>query len=175
MSALVAPILADTMKRLLLTVAGMAMGFVLPAIAQQTYTLDPQTTRKLRAISKAYDEAVSNNDAAAVGGLFTEDAVFVSDRGPIHGRQAIQQWYIGVFQVWHPKNHIGTPDGSTPYTAGTTDSEAWESGAWSESGRDKTGRHIQIKGYWSTIYVREGDNWKIAMLTYNVTPTHQDY
>jgi len=90
MSALVAPILADTLKRLLLTVAGMAMGFVLPAIAQQTNTSDPQTTQKLRAISKAYDEAVSNNDAAAVGALFTEDAVFVSDRGPIHGRQAIQ-------------------------------------------------------------------------------------
>jgi hypothetical protein len=80
------------MKRLLLTVAGMAMGFVLPAIAQQTNTLDPQTTQKLRAISKAYDEAVSNNDAAAVGALFTEDAVFVSDRGSIHGRQAIQRY-----------------------------------------------------------------------------------
>jgi ketosteroid isomerase-like protein len=153
MSALVAPILADTMKRLLLTVAGMAIGFVLPAIAQQTNTLDLQATQKLRAISKAYDDAVSNNDAAAVASLFTEDAVFVSEQGPIHGRQAIQQWYTGVFQVWHPKNHIGTPDGDTP--RGANDSEAWETGAWSETGQDKAGRRVQIKGYWSTIYVRE--------------------
>jgi uncharacterized protein (TIGR02246 family) len=161
------------MKRLLLTVAGMVAGLVLPAMAQQTNTVDPQTTHKLHTTSKAYDEAVSNNDLAAIAALFTEDAVFVSDGGPIHGRAAIEQWYTGVFQVWHPQNHIGTPDGNTPRV--TNDSEAWETGAWSETGRDKAGRRIQIRGYWSTIYVREGDNWKIAMLIYNVTPTHRDY
>jgi ketosteroid isomerase-like protein len=161
------------MKRLLLTVAGIVAGFALPAMAQQTNTVDPQTTQKLHVISKAYDEAVSNNDAAAIAALFTEDAVFVSDRGPIHGRAAIEQWYTGVFQVWHPQNHIGTPDGNS--SRGTNDSEEWETGAWSETGRDKAGRRVQIKGYSSTIYVREGDGWKIAMLMYNVTPTHRDY
>jgi uncharacterized protein (TIGR02246 family) len=147
------------MKRLRLIVAGLAIGFVLPAIAEQTNTTDPQTTQKLRSVSKAYDEAVSNNDAAAAAALFTDDAVFVSDRGPLDGRQAIEQWYTGVFQVWHPKNHIGTPDGNGPRS--TTDSEAWETGAWSETGQDKAGHHMQVRGYWSTIYVREGDNWKL--------------
>jgi hypothetical protein len=27
------------------------------------------------------------------------------------------------------------------------------------------------KGYWSTIYIRAGDDWKIRMLIYNLTPT----
>jgi hypothetical protein len=27
-----------------------------------------------------------------------------------------------------------------------------------------------MKGYWSTIDRREGDDWKIRMLTVNVTP-----
>jgi ketosteroid isomerase-like protein len=96
----------------------------------------------------------------------------VSDRGPIHGRQSIENWYAGVFQVWHPRNHIGKPDGNTPHIIGTAGSEAWETGEWSETGEGKAGRPIQIKGYWSTIDMREGDNWKIGMLIYNLTPAH---
>jgi conserved hypothetical protein len=157
--------------RLLSTLAGLAIGFVVPAFAQQTSTSDPQTTQKIRAISRAYDEAVSNNDAAAVAALFTEDAIFVSDRGPIYGRQAIQNWYTGVFQSWHPRNHIGKPDGNAPHI-GTAGDEAWETGEWSETGQGKAGRPIQIKGYWSTIDIREGDDWKIGMLIYNLTPAH---
>ena len=50
-----------------------------------------------------------------------------------------------MFQVWHPKNHIGKPDGNAPHIIGTTDSEAWETGEWSETGQGKAGRPIQIK------------------------------
>jgi ketosteroid isomerase-like protein len=158
--------------RLLPALVGSAISLALPTFAQQTNTPDPQTIQKIRTLSKAYDEAVSNNDAAAVAALFTEDAVFVSDRGPIHGRQSIENWYAGVFQVWHPRNHIGKPDGNTPHIIGTAGSEAWETGEWSETGEGKAGRPIQIKGYWSTIDIREGDNWKIGMLIYNLTPAH---
>jgi hypothetical protein len=62
------------MKIRLMALIGLAISFALPAFAQQTSTPDPQITEKIRAISKAYDEAVSNNDAAAVAALFTEDA-----------------------------------------------------------------------------------------------------
>jgi ketosteroid isomerase-like protein len=158
--------------RFLPAFVGLAIGFAVPTFAQQKDTVDPQTTQKIRALSKAYDEAVSNNDAAAVAALFTEDAVFVSDRGPIHGRQAIQNWYIGVFQVWHPKNHIGKPDGNAPHILGTTGSEAWETGEWSETGQGKAGRPVPINGYWSTIDILEGDDWKIEMLIYNLAPAH---
>jgi hypothetical protein len=29
---------------------------------------------------------------------------------------------------------------------------------------------IQLKGYWSVLDSREGDDWKIRMLTWNTTP-----
>jgi ketosteroid isomerase-like protein len=63
--------------------------------------------RKTRNI-KAYDVAVNNNDVAAIAALYTEDALFESDRGPVYGRKAIEKWYADVFQEWHPKNHIGS-------------------------------------------------------------------
>jgi ketosteroid isomerase-like protein len=49
-------------------------------------TVDPQIIEQLDPIARKYEEAVNNNDAAAVAALFTEDAVFVADTGPIYGR-----------------------------------------------------------------------------------------
>ena len=46
----------------------------------------------------------------------------------------------------------------------------WETGEWSETGQGETGGPIQVKGYWSVIYTREGDVWKIRMLAWNQTP-----
>jgi uncharacterized protein (TIGR02246 family) len=158
--------------RSIASLAGLAISFALPTFAQQNDTAaDSQTTQKIRAISKAYDEAVNNNDAAAVAALYTEDAVFVSDRGPIFGRQAIEKWYKDVFQGWRPKDHSGKPEREVPHLLGTAGNEVWENGEWSETGQGPKGEPIQIKGYWSAIDSREGDDWKIRMLSYNITPT----
>jgi hypothetical protein len=49
--------------------------------------------------------------------------------------------------------------------------EVWEIGEWSQTIQGQNGDPIQLKGYWSTIDVREGDAWKTRMMTYNITPT----
>jgi hypothetical protein len=38
----------------------------------------------------------------------------------------------------------------------------------------ESGDLIEMKGYWSTIDRREGDDWKIRMLTLNVTPAPEE-
>ncbi len=157
------------MKIRLLALVGLAISFALPTFAQQKETVDPKIVELLNAISTKYDEAVNNNDATAVAALYTEDAVFVTDRGPIYGRQAIEKWYSDVFKTWHPKNHIGKKDPNSPRIVGTSDNIA-SNGEWSETGQGQTGEPIQIKGYWSAIDTREGDGWKIRMLAYNLTP-----
>jgi hypothetical protein len=49
---------------------------------QKDALTDPQTTEKILAIGKAYDEGEINSDEAAIAALFTEDAVFVTpERG----------------------------------------------------------------------------------------------
>jgi ketosteroid isomerase-like protein len=93
--------------RLVVALVGLAISFALLAFAQQKDTVDPQLLEQINAtISKKYDEAVNNNDAAAVAPLYTEDAVFVADTGPIYGREAIEKWYTDVFKSWHPKYNI---------------------------------------------------------------------
>jgi hypothetical protein len=46
---------------------------------------------------------------------------------------------------------------------------AWETGQWSETGQDKNGGPVPIKGYYGALDIREGDDWKIQMLTCNLT------
>ena len=49
---------------------------------------------------------MNNNDAAARGALYTEDAIQVTDQGPIHGREAIQKHYADLLQKWHFSNQV---------------------------------------------------------------------
>ena len=50
---------------------------------QHQGTADPQTAQEVRAYTDNYIERFNKNDATAIAALFTEDAVLVSDRGPL--------------------------------------------------------------------------------------------
>jgi ketosteroid isomerase-like protein len=41
------------------------------------------------------------------------------------------------------------------------------SGEWSDTGKGKNGEDVTIKGYWSTIYRREGEDWKVCLSIFN--------
>ena len=156
--------------RYLLVLVGLAISFALPAVAQQKDTLDPQLRQVADALSKKFDEAYDNNDAAAVAALFTEDAVLVTTQGTIYGREAIEKHYADVFQKVHFSNHIAKPDQYSPHIIGTAGNEIWATGEWSLTIKGQNFGPIEEKGYWTEIYVREGDAWKVRMQTWNVTP-----
>ena len=153
--------------RLLLAFVGLAIGLAAPTLAQQKDTIDSQIGEQ---VTKKIDEGFNNGDAAAVGALFTEDAVFVTPQGPIFGREAIEKLFEGMFQQGHYSNHLNKDDQGSPHTIGTAGNEVWRTGEWSSTLQGKSGGPIQLKGYWSAINVREGDTWKIKMLTFNMTP-----
>ena len=154
--------------RLLITVAGLAIGFAVPTFTQQTNTPDPQLRERLIALIKNYDEVFNKNDAPALAVFFTEDAVFVTETGPIYGREAIVKHFADLFQKVHFSDHLGKPDEYSPHIIGTAGNEVWASGGWSATIKGQDFGPTQIKGYWSVI--REGDDWKIRMLTTNVSP-----
>jgi len=122
------------------------------------------------AFAKKFDEAFDNGDAAALASLFTDDAVFVTPGGMMYGREAIEKYWVETFQQGHFSNHLNKADQYSPHLIGTTGNEVWRTGEWSFTVQGKSGDPIKLKGYWSAINVREGDTWKIQMLTFNVSP-----
>jgi len=152
----------------LLILAGLAISFALPTFAQQTNIPNPQLRQRLVDVIKKHGDAMNNNDATAAAACFTEDAVYVTDRGPVNGREAIEKWYADLFQKVHFSDHIITIDEDSPHIIGTDGKEMWATGGWTTSVKGENFGPTQIKGYWTVI--REGDDWKIRMLTSNITP-----
>ncbi|HEY0789426.1 MAG TPA: SgcJ/EcaC family oxidoreductase [Chthoniobacterales bacterium] len=157
------------MKRhALLALVGLVIGFALPTFAQQTNTPDPQLRQKLVDVIAKHAEAMNKNDAAAAAALFTEDAVYVTDKGPVNGRLAIEKMYTDLFQNVHFSNHLITVDPDCPHLIGREGNQMWATGGWSSTIQGQNFGPVEIKGYWSVI--REGEDWKIRMLTPVVTP-----
>ena len=67
---------------LLVPLVGLAISLALPTFAQQKETVDPQLIQKLYdTISKKWNEACNNHDAAAIVAVYTDDAIDVTDDG----------------------------------------------------------------------------------------------
>jgi uncharacterized protein (TIGR02246 family) len=131
---------------------------------EQKDTVDSKTAQEIRAFSKKYSEAYNKHDAAALAALFTEDVAFVTPEGMVLGRQAMEKQHADVFEQWHPTNHISTVD-----QVNAIGSDVWKVGEWSCILQSPVGP-LPIKGYFASICVRQGDDWKECMLAYNMTP-----
>jgi uncharacterized protein (TIGR02246 family) len=164
------------MKTRLFVLAGVAIGFAIPAFAQQRDALDPQTLALLDAHGMKYTEAYNNNNAAALAALYTEDAVFITDSGPVYGRQAIGKWFADNFKAVHPKSYSWEEAPNSPRIIGTANNIGYftptiirSEGEWSVTLQGKNGEAIPAKGYSSVIYALEGDDWKIQVDAWNLT------
>jgi uncharacterized protein (TIGR02246 family) len=146
--------------RVLLALAGLAIGFAVPAFPQRKDTVDPQVAEQVRALASKYEQAFNKNDATALGALFSEDAVFSGLHGRFNGRQAIENFHSQqVFARWHVNNRITTVDRVV-----SVNDEVRSSGRWSETVRSN-GKNVG--GTYSWVLIRDGDSWKIRMATYS--------
>jgi uncharacterized protein (TIGR02246 family) len=156
--------------RHLLALLALAFDLALPTLAQQTNTPDPQLRQMIETLAQKYAEAVNSNDASAVAAFYAEDGVFVSDRGPVYGREAIEKFYSDLFRNFHFSNYGSKADQYSPHNISAEGSRTWETGAWSCTVAIKGGPSTELKGYYSSILTREGDVWKISMATSNTIP-----
>src|SRR5580700_10394796 len=157
--------------RSLLTLVGWVIRFAVRVLAEQKDTADPRIVqqRDLLGVAKALgefgvlgikvDEAFNKNDASAVAALFTEDGVLVAPDGMFCGRQAIEKRYADTFHRWPI-----TTFSSQRYQLNAIDNAVWTVGGWWSTLQSETGPKFE-GGYWSAIYIREGNAWKICMLS----------
>jgi len=149
--------------RLAAALVGLAIGLIVPALAQQKDTVEPKTAQEIRALEMKYDEAFNRSDAAAVAGLFTEDAVVGTPHGTFHGRQAIEKDYAKHdFQDYHSKNLFTNVDRVI-----AVGNEVRSIGRWSDTIQD-SGVIKQVDGHYSMVWAREGDTWKIRRHTWDI-------
>jgi ketosteroid isomerase-like protein len=154
--------------RLMVALVGLASSFALPAFAQQTNTPDPQLHQQFVALFKKFDEVWNSNDHAAWAALFTDDAIEVTDSGPIYGRAALEKNWANLKLQF--SDHIITVDQYSPHMIDAAGNEVWMNGKYSLTVKGENFGPVEKKGYLSLILVREGDAWKTRMLTWNVTP-----
>jgi ketosteroid isomerase-like protein len=132
------------------------------------HTPDPELRRQLDAFNKVFNEAFDKNESAAMAPLFTEDAVIVSNAGIIKGLPAIEKYYADKFANEHDSDHIAVTDSDSPYAL--DDSSMWATGSWTLTVQPNDQDPIPCNGYWSAIYIREGNRWKEKMQTWNIAP-----
>jgi uncharacterized protein (TIGR02246 family) len=143
------------------------VSIALPALTE-TNAPDLQLRESLITAIKKHTDALDKNDAAAVAANFTENGVLVTPDGPIFGRESIEKYYVGVFTQVQLSDNLAPVDDDSPHIIGTAGNEMWATGKYSCTVKGQNFGPVAATGYWSVI--REGDNWKIRMLTFNATP-----
>jgi ketosteroid isomerase-like protein len=155
--------------RFLLAIVGLAISFGFATYGQQTGTPDPQLRQMIDTFAKKYAEAVNNNAAGAIAAFYREDGVFVTSEGPKYGRASIEKFYAALLRQFHFSNYSSKADQYSPHSIGTGGNETLEIGEWSCTIEGHDGSPVQLKGYYSSIDIREGEDWKISMVTSNTT------
>jgi hypothetical protein len=155
--------------RLLLTLQALAIGFGVSALAQLKDTADPQVAQQLvsfynSALRTKYDEAFSNKDAAALGRSLHRRRGSGGAGRTVFRSSGHRGRYADMFKRSRLTDFFALRD-----QLNAIGKELWAVGEWWSLLQSEKGP-VQLGGYWSEIYVREGDVWKIRMLTFNVIP-----
>jgi uncharacterized protein (TIGR02246 family) len=108
----------------------------------------------------AYDAG----DAAALAGMFTQDGVFNAPSGAVvKGREAIEKALAGRMKAGWTKETVTTND------AGAAGNAVWAAGDYGLLGSGEVAGK-QTGGRFGWVLVRNGDVWRVTMLTANVSP-----
>ena len=148
--------------RLLLALAGLAIGYAVPAFAQEKEEVNPfpfraiaaspQIVQQLEAINLQFDEAFNKHDATAVGALYITKAVQVTPGGTFSGREAIEGYITDFFQRHNPSDRITKI--SYVYAMGD---DLCAIGGWTVT----INGTVKFGGYLVNVYTIVGGTWKI--------------
>ena len=152
-----------TMKiRAVVILVGLAISFALPIFAQEKEDVKPfpftpipagpQLVQQIEAINQKFDEAFNKHDAAAVGELYTANAVQTTPGGSFSGREAIEGYITDLFQRHNPSDRVTKM--SYVYAFG---GDLCALGGWTVT----IDGSRNFGGYLLIVYTFVGGTWKI--------------
>jgi uncharacterized protein (TIGR02246 family) len=152
------------MKLCLLAVAGLAVGFAAPTVAQEkagTCSGPRDACEQVVALIKTYDEAFNRKDVAAIGAVFTADAVEATEGPMLAGREALEKHYSEVFKAGLSNVVVNVDQ------MHAADDTTWAVGDWSLIGPGPNSTTQPYHGNWGAVWVKKGGAWRLRMLTNN--------
>jgi hypothetical protein len=78
--------------------------------------------------------------------------------------------YADMFLKFHLSEDKTKADQNSPHTIGTAGNEIWETGDWTVILQAQNGPPVHLQGHNAFVDIREGDDWKVRMEIFNVTP-----
>jgi ketosteroid isomerase-like protein len=137
-----------------------AIGLAASVSAQQA---DQSTWQEIKALMDGYNDTFNKQDAVGIARFWATDGVslLVTEffTGSLSGPQQIENYYRGLFK---PNQH-SDQFVERVWPSGTDGAIAM--GSWLETvGDTKSG------GHWTAAYAREGNGWKIRLITWVPNP-----
>ena len=142
--------------RMLSTLAALAIGVAVPALAQEQNTIDPEVRQQIEAVTKRREEAYNKHDAAAYAGFYTQDAIDVWTWQPDStavGLPAIVKRYEAEFASYPAPQSFKV---LRVYPIGDEICAVTE-----------YKHHMHAKGHALVIYVRDAGDWKVRLFYIN--------
>jgi ketosteroid isomerase-like protein len=152
------------MKIRLVALIGLAIGFAVPAIAQQKAATPavpnpfqpipagPSLVQQLEAINEKLDEAFNKRDATAVAAFYTANAILSSSLGIASGLPDIEKYFTNMFQRFSGSDH--STKINYVYAFG---GDLCAIGGWTVTINGSK----QAGGYVINVYTPARDTWKI--------------
>jgi uncharacterized protein (TIGR02246 family) len=113
-------------------------------------------TAEVRALRDQWVAAAERDDAAAVAGMYTDDAIFIGVEGNVMGRTAIEQTLAESFKT---NSGLTVSDGSVEAVGDVV----YSTGDWSQKATTPDGKTTDISGRYLVISRRQADGtWKIV-------------
>jgi uncharacterized protein (TIGR02246 family) len=111
----------------------------------------------IREASQALARAFEKGDSRAVAEFWTEEGEYVDEGGdPVHGRAALEKAYAGLFDK-RPELKVESTTQTIRFVGADT---AVEEGTFTVRAKDAPADSSR----YSSLYVREGGRWRIALL-----------
>jgi ketosteroid isomerase-like protein len=149
---------------LVFTLVGLAIGFAVPALAQekaatpavsnpfQPIPAGPALVQQLEAINEKFDEACNKHDVTAVAAFYTENAILSSSMGNATGLPEIEKYFSNLFQRFSSTDRSAKMN--YVYAFG---GDLCAIGGWTVTVNGSK----QAGGYVMNVYTPARDTWKI--------------